>query len=188
MVRSDDRVTERGSMRLRSPPITSPRPARRHAAAVGEPLPEHIERQLRMLSAVLEETKAADKQLQTLAAEHAVCRRLMTVPGGTPDGRAVCRNDRRAWSGFPARTGAVVSRPHAERALELGARAAHRDHQGGSGGAGRDGGDRQRQLTSFGRIRPAGFPPSDSLRNLPCSNSAPTFTSLPGLPPLVNSH
>jgi transposase len=57
---------------------------RGHAAAVGEPLPEHIERQLRMLSAVLEETKAADKQLQTLAAEHAVCRRLMTVPGVGP--------------------------------------------------------------------------------------------------------
>ena len=44
---------------------------RGHAAAIGEPLPEHIERQLRMLSAVIEETKGADKQLRTLAGEHA---------------------------------------------------------------------------------------------------------------------
>jgi transposase len=57
---------------------------RGHAASLGEPLPEHIERQLRMLSAVLEETKDADKQLRTLAGEHAVCRRLMTVPGIGP--------------------------------------------------------------------------------------------------------
>ena len=57
---------------------------RGHAAAVGEPLPEHIERQLRMLSAVLEETKGADKQLKTLAGEHAVCRQLMTAPGIGP--------------------------------------------------------------------------------------------------------
>lgn len=57
---------------------------RGHAAAVGESLPEHIERQLRMLVVVVEEVKAADKQLQTLAGEHAVCRRLMTVPGIGP--------------------------------------------------------------------------------------------------------
>lgn len=57
---------------------------RGHAAVVGEPLPEHIERQLRMLAVVVEEVKAADKQLQTLAGEHAVCRRLMTVPGIGP--------------------------------------------------------------------------------------------------------
>jgi transposase len=57
---------------------------RGHAAALGEPLPEHIERQLRMLSAVVEEVKAADKQLQKLAGEHQVCRRLMMVPGVGP--------------------------------------------------------------------------------------------------------
>ena len=57
---------------------------RGYAASIGEPLPEHIERQLRMLSTVIEETKGADKQLQTLAGEHAVCRRLMTVPGIGP--------------------------------------------------------------------------------------------------------
>lgn len=57
---------------------------RGHAASLGEVLPEHIERQLRMLAVVVEEVKAADKQLQKLASEHQVCRRLMTVPGIGP--------------------------------------------------------------------------------------------------------
>jgi hypothetical protein len=43
---------------------------RGQAASLGESLPEHIERQLRMLSVVVEEMKAADKQLQKLAGEH----------------------------------------------------------------------------------------------------------------------
>ena len=43
---------------------------RGQAASLGESLPEHIERQLRMLSVVVEERKAADKQLQKLAGEH----------------------------------------------------------------------------------------------------------------------
>jgi transposase len=47
---------------------------RGHAAAVGEPFPEHTECQLRMLSVVVEETKAADKQLHSLAREHEVTR------------------------------------------------------------------------------------------------------------------
>lgn len=57
---------------------------RGHAAAVGEPLPEHIERQLRVLEVVVAEVKAADRQLRKLAGDHAVCRRLMTVPGVGP--------------------------------------------------------------------------------------------------------
>jgi transposase len=57
---------------------------RGHAEAMGEPLPEHIERQLRMLSVVIDEVKAADKQIKNLAGEHPVCRRLMTVPGIGP--------------------------------------------------------------------------------------------------------
>ena len=57
---------------------------RAHAEAVGEPLPEHIERQLRTLAVVIEEVKAADKQLRTLAGEHEVCRRLMRIPGIGP--------------------------------------------------------------------------------------------------------
>lgn len=57
---------------------------RGHAASVSELLPEHVERQLRMLSVVVDEVKAADKQLKKLAGEHPVCRRLMTVPGVGP--------------------------------------------------------------------------------------------------------
>jgi transposase len=37
-----------------------------------------------MLSLVIEEVKAADKQIKKLAGEHPVCRRLMTVPGISP--------------------------------------------------------------------------------------------------------
>lgn len=57
---------------------------RGHAAALGEDLPEHIERQLRLLEVVVAEVKAADQQLRKLAGEHAACRRLMTVPGVGP--------------------------------------------------------------------------------------------------------
>ena len=121
---------------------------RGHAASLDEVLPEHIERQLRMLAVVVEEVKAADKQLQKLASEHQVCRRLMTVPGHRAgDGTALCRGHRRAWSVCIGAPGPIVSGPDAGRALELGARAAHRDHQGGADGAaphvdpGRLGGD-----------------------------------------------
>jgi transposase len=37
-----------------------------------------------MLSVVVEEVKAADKQLRTLAGEHEVCRRWMRIPGIGP--------------------------------------------------------------------------------------------------------
>ena len=57
---------------------------RGYADSLGEVLPEHIERQLRMLSVVVEEIKAADQQLRKLAGDHEVCRRLMTVPGIGP--------------------------------------------------------------------------------------------------------
>jgi transposase len=51
---------------------------------MGEPLPEHIERQLRLLTVIVAEVKAADQQIRTLAGAHEVCRRLMTVPGVGP--------------------------------------------------------------------------------------------------------
>jgi transposase len=57
---------------------------RGEAASMEVSLPEHIERQLRMLSLVIEEVKAADKQMKKLAGEHPVCCRLMTVPGIGP--------------------------------------------------------------------------------------------------------
>src|SRR5512140_563629 len=50
------------------------------------------------------------------------------------DGPAICCGDRRAGSVCHSAPRAVVPRPHARRALELGARAAHGDHQGGPDG------------------------------------------------------
>ena len=57
---------------------------RGHAAALGAALPEHIERQLRVLDALEIEIRLADKQLSALANNNPVCRRLMTVPGVGP--------------------------------------------------------------------------------------------------------
>lgn len=65
-------------------PATFPDRVRAHAKAIEQDLPEHVERQLRVLSTVIEETRAADKQLSKLAGEHPVCRRLMTMPGVGP--------------------------------------------------------------------------------------------------------
>jgi len=47
-------------------------------------LPEHVERQLVVIETVHEQIKLADKQVQRIAGEHPVCRRLMTVPGVGP--------------------------------------------------------------------------------------------------------
>jgi transposase len=57
---------------------------RGHAESLGTPLPEHIERQLRALSMIIEQVKDADKQVRRLARAHEVCRRLMTIPGVGP--------------------------------------------------------------------------------------------------------
>lgn len=72
-------------LRLRAGTMTTlPDRLRAHATSTGQPLPEHIERQLTMLSLIMEQVKAADKQARKLAGEHEVCRRLMTVPGVGP--------------------------------------------------------------------------------------------------------
>lgn len=63
---------------------TLPERLRTHAQASGRELPEHIERQLTMLTQVTEQVQAANKQARRLATEHPVCRRLMTVPGVGP--------------------------------------------------------------------------------------------------------
>lgn len=57
---------------------------RGHAESAGTPLPEHIERQLQMLSSVIDQVKAADKQVRKVANENPVCVRLMTIPGVGP--------------------------------------------------------------------------------------------------------
>jgi transposase len=64
--------------------VTLPERLRTHARASNRELPEHIERQLTMLTQVAEQVKAANQQARKLAAEHPVCRRLMTVPGVGP--------------------------------------------------------------------------------------------------------
>jgi len=56
---------------------------RAHAANIA-PLPEHIERQLRVIETVSTEIRAADAQVRTLAKTDPVCRSLMTVPGVGP--------------------------------------------------------------------------------------------------------
>lgn len=63
---------------------TLPERLRAHARASQRELPEHIERQLTMLTQVTEQVKAANQQAHRLAVEHPVCRRLMTVPGVGP--------------------------------------------------------------------------------------------------------
>lgn len=64
--------------------VTLPDRLRTHAQASHRELPEHIERQLTMLTQVTEQVQAANKQARKLAMEHPVCRRLMTVPGVGP--------------------------------------------------------------------------------------------------------
>jgi transposase len=63
---------------------TLPDRVRGHAAMLGVALPEHVERQLQMLSCVAEQVNAADKQLRKVANENPVCVRLMTIPGVGP--------------------------------------------------------------------------------------------------------
>jgi transposase len=64
--------------------VTLPERLRTHARTSGRELPEHIERQLTMLTQVTEQVQAANKQARRLAKEHPVCLRLMTVPGVGP--------------------------------------------------------------------------------------------------------
>jgi len=63
---------------------TLPERLRTHARASERELPEHIERQLTMLTQVTEQVNAATKQTRKLAMERPLCRRLMTVPGVGP--------------------------------------------------------------------------------------------------------
>ena len=64
--------------------VTLPERVRTHAQASQCELPEHIERQLTMLTQVTEQVQAANKQARRLAKEDPVCPRLMTVPGVGP--------------------------------------------------------------------------------------------------------
>jgi transposase len=57
---------------------------RAHAATHKEKLPEHLQRLLVLIEQVHAQVKLADKQVQRIACDHPICRRLMTVPGVGP--------------------------------------------------------------------------------------------------------
>jgi transposase len=57
---------------------------RAHATKLETALPEHIERQLRVLEVVSSEIRLADAQVRAIAKQDSVCRALMTVPGVGP--------------------------------------------------------------------------------------------------------
>jgi transposase len=61
-----------------------PERLRAHAASLGRELPMHIEHELRTLTFLNEQLKAADAQLRKIAMEHPMCVKLMTVPGVGP--------------------------------------------------------------------------------------------------------
>lgn len=63
---------------------TFPARVRAHVVAAARPLPEHIARQLEVLDVMSAQVRAADHQLELLARQHPVCKRLMTTPGVGP--------------------------------------------------------------------------------------------------------
>jgi transposase len=72
-------------IRLRSGATqTFPARVRGQAEAGGQALPEHIERQLKVIDVLNMQVKEADRQLRQFASENSLCRRLMTVPGVGP--------------------------------------------------------------------------------------------------------
>jgi transposase len=73
---------------LRAEAIAMPKSAdafvRRVREASGSALASYVERQLQMIDALSEQITASDKELTQLAKKHAVCPRLMSVPGVGP--------------------------------------------------------------------------------------------------------
>lgn len=65
-------------------PTTFPKRTRDTALATVDGLPEYVERLLQVVEALNQQIAAADDELQRLAEEDPVCRRLMTVPGVGP--------------------------------------------------------------------------------------------------------
>jgi transposase len=71
--------------RVRSGATSSfPERVRGHAQRLEQPIPPHIERQLTVLDQLDVQIREADRQIDSVAREHPVCRRLMTVPGVGP--------------------------------------------------------------------------------------------------------
>ena len=65
-------------------PETFPDRVRAHGRSIEQAIPTHIERQLNVLTLVIEELRQADRELRDYAGKHEVCRRLMVVPGIGP--------------------------------------------------------------------------------------------------------
>lgn len=63
---------------------TFPKAIRRAALATPEGLPDFIEHQLGVIDALNDRIALADAELKTLASQHPVCQRLMTIPGVGP--------------------------------------------------------------------------------------------------------
>lgn len=63
---------------------TFPKRVRGQALVGGQVLPEHVERQLKVIEVLNREIKEADRQLRQFACDDPLCRRLMTVPGVGP--------------------------------------------------------------------------------------------------------
>jgi transposase len=63
---------------------TFPDRVRGQAQASGQALPDHVERQLAVIDGMNAQMKAADRDVERIAREHPVCRRLMGVPGVGP--------------------------------------------------------------------------------------------------------
>jgi transposase len=80
----------RGWMRTQLWRIRSGAPAtfhdrlRSHATSLHTTLPDHVERQLRVLELMCQEIRAADVQVKRIAKTDPVCRAMMTVPGVGP--------------------------------------------------------------------------------------------------------
>jgi transposase len=64
--------------------VTFPKRARDAALKRSEGLPEYAERLLQVIETLTEQIVAADRELEQLAEEDALCQRLMTVPGVGP--------------------------------------------------------------------------------------------------------
>jgi transposase len=64
--------------------LTFPKRARAAALGTSSGIPEHIERMLHVIEALNEQIAPADEEIEKLAEEDPVCRRLMSVPGVGP--------------------------------------------------------------------------------------------------------
>lgn len=57
---------------------------RAHAQTITQSMPDHIERTLPLIEEITKQIRAADRELDSIASEHPICQKLMTVPGVGP--------------------------------------------------------------------------------------------------------